>query len=193
MTSAQAAYDAAVKSGGTTNTQLASAAATVQKAQAALQQAQSAYDKVASKPNIGMLPQSLQLQTGHHRLPAGQGQLRFAEPDPGTDAQSKIQSAAAQVAAGPGQPGQAAPQAEDLTAAQASLDQAKANLAKLTAPATATDLQIQQAAVAQAEQTFKQAQLNLDNATLKAPFAGIVSQVNIVPGSLANSASRPCG
>ena len=81
------------------------------------------------------------------------------------------------------------PNQNDLKSAQASLDQAKAALTKLTSPATSTDLQIQQAAVTQAEQTLKQAQLNLDNATLRAPFPGIVSQVNIVPGSQANTAS----
>ncbi len=60
-----------------------------------------------------------------------------------------------------------APATEDVAAAQASLDAAKANLAKLTAPATATDLQIQQAAVTQAEASSQQAELALDNATLE--------------------------
>jgi HlyD family secretion protein len=71
----------------------------------------------------------------------------------------------------------------DIAAAQASVDQAKANLQKLTAPATETDLQVQQAGVAQAEQALKQAQLALEQATLKAPFAGVITAVNIVPGS----------
>ncbi|HET9221744.1 MAG TPA: efflux RND transporter periplasmic adaptor subunit [Roseiflexaceae bacterium] len=71
----------------------------------------------------------------------------------------------------------------DIAAAQASVDQAKANLQKLTAPATETDLQVQQASVAQAEQTLKQAQLALEQATLKAPFAGVITAVDIVPGS----------
>ena len=39
----------------------------------------------------------------------------------------------------------------------------------------------------QAEQTLKQAQLNLENAELKAPFAGVITLVNIVPGSAAGS------
>ncbi|HLH72643.1 MAG TPA: efflux RND transporter periplasmic adaptor subunit [Chloroflexota bacterium] len=72
---------------------------------------------------------------------------------------------------------------EDLAVVKASVDQAKANLAKLTAPATDTDLAIQQANVSQAEQSLKQARLSLENAILKAPFAGIVSAVNVVPGS----------
>ena len=76
--------------------------------------------------------------------------------------------------------------AADIAAAQANVDQANANLEKLTAPSTATDLSIQQASVAQAEQSLKQAQLNLENAVLKAPFAGVVTAVNVVPGSIAN-------
>ncbi len=48
---------------------------------------------------------------------------------------------------------------------------------------------IQQAAVTQAEQTLKQAQLKLEQATLKAPFAGVVTAVNIVPGSNASGSN----
>lgn len=77
----------------------------------------------------------------------------------------------------------------DVAAAQANVDQAKANLDKLSAPGSATDLSIQQAGVAQAEQALKQAQLKLENATLKAPFAGIVTSVSIVPGSIVNAGS----
>jgi len=77
----------------------------------------------------------------------------------------------------------------DIAAAQANIDQAKANLNKLSAPVSATDLSIQQASVAQAQQSLKQAQLKLENATLKAPFAGVVTAVNIVPGSSVSSAT----
>ena len=77
--------------------------------------------------------------------------------------------------------------ANDVAVAKASIDQAQANLNKLTAPSTVSDLTIQQATVVQAQEALKQAQINLDNATLKAPFAGIVSQVNVVPGSGATS------
>ncbi len=62
VTSAQAAYSAAVKTAGTNSSQLNASAEAVQQAQATLQQAQAAYDKVASAPNIGMLPQSVTLQ-----------------------------------------------------------------------------------------------------------------------------------
>lgn len=73
--------------------------------------------------------------------------------------------------------------------AKASLDQAEANLAKLTATGTATDVEIQLSSVTQSEQTLKQAQLALEQATIKAPFDGVVTAVNIVPGSSASSAT----
>lgn len=73
--------------------------------------------------------------------------------------------------------------------AQAALDQARANLANLTAPGTQSDIAIQQASVAQAEQTLRQAELRLEQATLRAPFAGIVTQVYVVPGSVAGGAA----
>lgn len=79
--------------------------------------------------------------------------------------------------------------AADIAVAQASVTQAQASLRALTAPATETDIQIQQASIAVAEQSLKQAQLDLDQATLTAPFAGVVSTVSIVPGSAASSSS----
>jgi HlyD family secretion protein len=79
--------------------------------------------------------------------------------------------------------------AADVAASQAGVEQAQANLAKLTAPSSLSDIEQRQAAVTQAEQTLKQAQLNLESATLKAPFAGIITAVNIVPGSAAGSAT----
>ncbi len=75
----------------------------------------------------------------------------------------------------------------DVAGAQAQVDQAQANLDKLTAPKTASDVSIQQANVTQAEQTLKQAQLDQEGAVLKAPFAGVVTAVNVVPGSTVTS------
>jgi HlyD family secretion protein len=76
--------------------------------------------------------------------------------------------------------------AADIAASQASLQQAQANLAELTAPATDTDLRIEQASIIQAEQSLAQAQLALEQATLTAPFGGVITSVDIVPGSVAS-------
>jgi HlyD family secretion protein len=115
---------------------------------------------------------------------------RQAEPTNIQTAEATLADAQAQLAA------LRNPTATDIVQRQASVDQAaaslaqaEANLAKLSAPGTASDIAIQQAGVEQAEQSLKQIELKLDQATLRAPFAGIVSQVAIVPGSTVSSAT----
>lgn len=157
--SAQAAYDAAAISAGTSGSQLVAAKAALQKAQVALAQAQAAYDPVAWRPDVGMMPQAQTLQNATIDYNQAKANYDALAATAKTDADSKLQSAMAQ------------------------LERAKTDLSKLTAPATETDLAIQEASVAQAEQTLKQAQLNLDAAGLKAPFAGVVTAVNIIAGS----------
>ena len=63
LASAQASYDAELKSASTNNSQLVSAAASYEKARIALQQAQSAYDKVAWRADVGQSSQSQDLQS----------------------------------------------------------------------------------------------------------------------------------
>jgi HlyD family secretion protein len=187
--SAQAAYDAAVKAAGSSTSQLEAARAALEKTENALKQAQANYDRVASAPDIGRRPESLALQNAtvdHDQALANYNALLNTA---GTDAQSRIASASAQLAQAKANLNKLTPSAEDLAAAQANLDQAKATVAKLTAPATALDQQIAQSAVSQAEAALKQAQLALGNAVLKAPFDGIVAQVSIVPGSVASAAT----
>jgi HlyD family secretion protein len=81
------------------------------------------------------------------------------------------------------------PTAADISAAEASVRQseatlasAKASLDKIVTPGTQTDIVMQQAAVTQAESSYNQAKLRLENASLTAPFAGIVSSVNMTVG-----------
>jgi HlyD family secretion protein len=115
---------------------------------------------------------------------------RQAEPNNIQQAEAKLADAQAQLAAlrNPSKTDIAQKQAS-VDQAKASLAQAQANLAALTAPGTDSDVSIQQSAITQADQTLKQAQLKLDQATLKAPFDGVVTAVNIVPGSTASSAT----
>ncbi len=164
ITSAQAAYDAAVNSANASSSTLVSLKAAIDKAQITVQQTQAAYDRIggASNPNIGMMPQSKDLQNASIDYAKAKSDYEAQAKTIVTDSQSKVQSAFT------------------------TLQQAKRDLAKLTTPATDTDLAIQQAAVTQAEQALKQAQLNLENATLRSPFAGIVTTVNIIPGSNVN-------
>jgi HlyD family secretion protein len=77
--------------------------------------------------------------------------------------------------------------AANIAQAQASVTQAQANLDSLTAPATAPDIAAAEASLVQAQADVATAQHNLDEATLKAPFDGVVSAVSVVPGGTASS------
>ncbi|TAH50848.1 MAG: efflux RND transporter periplasmic adaptor subunit [Chloroflexota bacterium] len=185
VNSAQAQYTAALKASQTSGSSLEAAKAAIEKAKNALNQAQAAYDRVggASNPNIGMLPQSKDLQNATIDFQKAQADYNALLTTSGPDAQSKVASALASLQAAKKRLADLDVSPDELATAKSNLEQAKSNLAKLTAPASETDIAIQQAAVAQAEQQLKQAQLNLENATLKASFAGVITNVNIVPGS----------
>jgi HlyD family secretion protein len=88
------------------------------------------------------------------------------------------------------------PTASDITAAEASVEQANASLEqartsldKIVTPGTASDILMQQAAVTQAESSYQQALLRLENTTLIAPFDGTVSSVNAVTGQASAGAN----
>jgi len=149
------------------------AAANLERAQAALQQAQSAYDQVANLPNVGLLPQSLNLQRATIDYEQAKAQYQIATA--GADAAQRAQSVAAIA------------QAEAAVAnARAQVAQAKSSLVKLQEGATPEQTAGAQAQVKQAEAVLAQA--HQDNATLRSPIAGVVAQVNITPGEFPNAA-----
>lgn len=79
----------------------------------------------------------------------------------------------------------AGPKPTDLQQAQASVNSAVATLNDLTAGAKPTDLETALAALDQAKAQRDLAQLKVDQATIRAPFAGLITQVNVVPGQIA--------
>jgi RND family efflux transporter MFP subunit len=76
-----------------------------------------------------------------------------------------------------------------LASAQAQVTQAQASLDKLTAPATDVELSAAQASLLQAQANVDTAQYNLDQATLTAPFDGVVSAVTIQVGTSSGASS----
>ncbi len=78
------------------------------------------------------------------------------------------------------------PKATDLQQAQANVNSAVATLNDLTAGAKPTDLETALAALDQAKAQRDLAQLKVDQATIRAPFPGIITQVNVVPGQVAS-------
>ena len=149
--------------------------ARVRQAQANLTLAQHAYNEVKDQANIGMLPQSAQLEQATVAYELARAQADLAEQDP-----NQAQVAAAQ---------------NQIALAQVSVQQAQSNLInaqnalqKLIDGAKETDLAITQAQVLQAQLAQLQAENNLTNAQLVAPQDGIISQVNLRVGELTSSA-----
>lgn len=156
LESAQAAYAQLLQ--GADKDQLAAARAQVEQAKAALDQAQQAYDRVKDRPDVGLLPQALQLQQATINYNTAQAQYRVTARG----------ATAAQIAA-----------------AQAQVTQAQANLDRLQRGPSAEQIIIAQAGVDQAQLALEQAQRRLQNARLVAPWDGVVINVTPVVGALA--------
>jgi HlyD family secretion protein len=73
-----------------------------------------------------------------------------------------------------------------IASAQAQLKQAEANLVKLLEGATEEEIAIAKAQVEQARISLEEAQDNLAKATLTAPFDGLVTDLYVAEGELAN-------
>jgi len=148
---------------GPTEEEIALAEAELKRAEASLRQAQSAYDQVRDRPDIGMLPQSLQLQQATLTHEAAQARHR-------------------QVTRG-------ASEAEKA-AARAQVRQAQAALERLRAGASEEEIAIAQAQIEQAQASLEQARKRLEATVITAPFDGVVVEVRGAPGSTV-SAGEP--
>ncbi len=156
LASAKAAYQELLK--GADADQLAAARAQVEQARVQLEQAQQAYDRVKDRPEIGLLPQSVQLQQATIGLETAEAQYRVAAKN--------------------------ANQAQ-LAQAQAQIAQAQASLDRLKQGPQAEQVEIAQAGVDQAEIALEQAKNRLEDTRILAPWPGIVTAVNVVEGTLA--------
>lgn len=74
--------------------------------------------------------------------------------------------------------------AGSLTEAQAQVDEAQASLERLTADPATTDMAVVEAKVVRAEVALKQAELSLEQATLRAPAAGMVAAIDMAVGKV---------
>jgi HlyD family secretion protein len=77
--------------------------------------------------------------------------------------------------------------ASDVAAAQANVDQAQAQLEKLTASPRVVDLAEAQGKIEAAKVALQQAERNRDQATLRAPFAGTIAERNLEVGQQMNA------
>jgi multidrug resistance efflux pump len=175
---------------GPTAEQLIAAEAQVKLAEAALKQAHAAYDPIAWRPDIALLPQSLQMEQATIQYEQAKANyenlLKGPRPEDIKVAQQQVaqaQAALNELLAG------ARP--EDVAAAQAEVQAAQARLALVKAGARPEEIAAAQAQVdaAQANLAQAQAQLELIDVQLKklvvrAPAHGTVVARSIEPGEV---------
>ena len=190
---AQAAYDSAVAyydtvKAGATGPERAAAQAALEQAEANVQTAQAAYDRVRDSPIIGMLPQSLDLQSATNAYIQAKANYDtvLSRPTPYELAAAKAQmlqakSTLAQI--------NARPMASELASANAQVAQARAALAQLQALPDADTLAVAQATFNEAQLGLEQAQAQLDDAILRAPFDGVIVGLNVAAGQYASPGS----
>lgn len=169
---------------GATAEQIAAAQAELANAEASVRQAQAFYDKVASAPDIGRRPESLQLEYATNEYYAAKARYeeltRGANPADVASAKAQVDRAQAELDAL-----KAPPRAADLAAAQAEVRHAQAQLDLLLAGPQAEQVRIAEADVVVAEAALAQAQALLSEVELRAPFPGVVAALDVGVGQQA--------
>jgi HlyD family secretion protein len=166
LSSARSAYQAALSKYNLTDAQIAKARAQLDKAAATLERAKLAYDWHAHdwldiKPENSQQKTDMDdAQTAYDLTLAAYNQSAAEIDD------SSLRSASAQVA------------------------QAQYNLDKLQREPTPENLAIKQGEVKQAEASLAQAQAQLDNAILTAPFDGTIADVAVQVGQRVGASTR---
>jgi HlyD family secretion protein len=160
LAAAQASYER-VKAGPTAD-EIVVVRADLDRAAIALQQAQAAYDKVAWRPDISMLPQSLQLQQATVDYQRAQASFNLKARGP---TEAELAAAASQVA------------------------QARAQLERLKRGPSPEELAVAQAQVDQMRAALEQAKLRLNDASVIAPFAGTVASLGARVGEPVTAAT----
>jgi HlyD family secretion protein len=133
------------------------ALAALRKAEAALVQAQAAYDAISWVEEVTEMPQTLALQLATLDYESALANYELVTRGALT---------------------------EDLEAAWRNVKSAIAQVDRLLAGPTPGQLAIAQAAVAQAEAALEVARAALNQATLSAPFSGTVADVQVSPGQV---------
>jgi HlyD family secretion protein len=155
LESARASYRKLVD--GPSEEQIRVARTNLDQAKAALDQAQAAYDRVADRPDVGLLPQALQLQQATIAYEAAQANFDLAMRPPSE---------------------------AELAAAHSAVAQAEATLTRAQEGASDEDLLLAQLQVEQAQVSLDQAQHQLEGTILTAPHSGIVTAVGVKEGEL---------
>ena len=153
-------------------------AATVENARVTMQEAQTAYDKVAWREDVGMTRQAAQLQQATISYESA---LAAYEEAVAPASKADLQSALSQAQTAQQQLDDllAGPTAVNIAAAEAQVAAAQSKLDTLLRGADETDIELAQLSIEQAQLTLLEAKLDLIKAELVAPAAGTVLQVNV--------------
>jgi multidrug resistance efflux pump len=142
---------------GASQEEITAARGALETATVALQQAQAAYDEVSWLEEIMEMPQALALQQA-------------------TVDYEIARAIYNRVVKGPS--------AEDISIAQSEVDRARASLALLSAEARPEDVAVAEAQVVQAEVALSQALSAVEEAGLRAPFAGTIGALLVREGEM---------
>ena len=159
------------------------ALADLSNAEAVLKQAQSAYNQVKDRNDVGMLPQSRDLQqaTNNYEAAKARYDLLFAGPQADAVAAGRAQVQQAQAALDrlltPATRSQVAEAEAMVRSAQAQLD-------LLQAGARDQELAVAAIAVTEAEAALRRAQSAQAATAIRAPFAGTVTALTVSPGEM---------
>jgi HlyD family secretion protein len=148
----------------------------VDSASAAMEQARVALDNATVAEREGVASAEARLRDAQARLDQLLGP---ADADKLAAARARVAAAEANLAKlrGPAHTTQ-------LDVASAGIAQAQASRAQVAAPAREVDLTVARLAIEAAKVALDQARLDLDLATLKAPFAGTVARIDLHVGAL---------
>lgn len=172
-----------------TAAELEVAKAQIAVAEAAVKQAQAAYNLVRGEPNIGALPQSMQLYQATAALELAKAQSTLMN-EGATQPQLAVSAAqinAAKVQANAAKNKGVSAEAA-VKAAMAQVAGAQAGLDMLLAGATEEDIAIAQARVQSAKANLASSQASLQQTQIVAPFAGQVGTLNVRLGEVTTPA-----
>jgi len=144
-----------------------------------VQTAQVAYDNALQAESSGVSIAEAKVSDAQARL----DQLEYPDDSRLAAAQAKVSLAESNLARLQG-----GARTAQLDTAAADVAQAEAQLAQIAAPARDVDLAAAQVEIDAAEIAVAQAQYDLDQATLTAPFAGVVATMDLTVGQLMNPA-----
>ena len=153
-------------------------AAAVENARVAMQEAQTEYDKVAWREDVGMTRQAAQLQQSTISYESARAAYEEAVA-PASHADLQAALSQAQTAQQQLDDLVAGPTAVNIAAAQAQVAAAQSRLDTLLRGADETDVELARLSIEQAQLTLLEARLDLVKADLNAPAAGTVLQVNV--------------